>query len=98
MKNRWLFLLLPLWMSLSSLKAENFNISLFEVHVTITPEGYADFRETITVQFSQSSHGILRAIPYRNIINNVSTDFIIEDVKVDGYNFSTSKDGNNNLV
>ena len=98
MKNRWLFLLLPLWISLTSVKAEYYNISLYQTHITITPEGYADIVETITVNFDQPRHGIMRGIPYRNIINGKEVDFLIEDVKVEGYKYSTSKDGNNNLV
>ena len=97
MKIRWLLLLLPFWISAASIRAEYYSISLYDVHVTIAPEGYAEFVETITVQFTEPRHGILRAIPYRNIINGEQTDFLIEDVKVDGYSFSTYKE-NTNLV
>ncbi len=97
MKNRWLLLLLPLWMSFTAVRAEYYNISLYEMQVTITPEGYADIVETITVQFDQARHGIIRSIPFRNMVNNTVVDFLIEDVKVDGYKFSTSKDENHNL-
>src|SRR5690348_1675685 len=97
MKNRWLLLLLPLWMCFTPVRAEYYNISLYETHITITPEGYADIVETITVQFEQPRHGIIRSIPYRNVINNQEVDFLIENVKVDGYTFSTSKDENHNL-
>jgi len=97
MKRLWLLLLLPFWIWTTAVKAEYFNISLYEVNVTITPEGYADFDEKITVQFSEPRHGIFRYIPYHNDINGKATDFLIEDIKVDGYNFTTSKE-NNNLV
>ncbi len=97
MKKIYFFLLLPFWICATTVKAEYYNISLYEVHVTITPEGYADFEESITVQYSQPRHGILRAIPYHNIINGKATDFLIENVKVDGYDFTTSKE-NDNLI
>src|SRR5688572_5427493 len=97
MKIRWLLLLLPLWISAASLRAEYYSISLYDVQVNITSDGHADIVETITVQFTEPRHGILRAIPYRNIINGVETDFLIEDIEVDGYDFSTYKE-NTNLV
>ena len=96
MKRLWLFLLLPLWISAATLRAEYYTVPQYEVHITITPEGYADIDETITALFTEPRHGIIRAIPYRNIINGKQTDFLIEDLTVDGYNFSTSK-ANNNL-
>jgi len=98
MKRLWLLLLLPFWISATTIRAEYYTISLYEFHVTITPEGYADIDETITVQYDQPRHGIIRAIPYRNIINGKETDFLIEDVKVNGYNFSTYKENTNLMI
>jgi uncharacterized membrane protein len=98
MKRLWLFLLLPLWICAASVRAEYYTVPAYEVHITITPEGYADIVETITALFSQPRHGIIRAIPYRNIINGKQTDFLIEDLKVDGYSSSTSKENSNLLI
>src|SRR5690349_21097560 len=98
MKKRWLVLLLPVWMCFSSVKAQYYTISNYETHITITPEGYADIVETITAQFEQPQHGIKRAITYRNKVNDQEVDVLIDDVKMDGFKYSTSKDGNNNLV
>lgn len=95
MKKLWLFLLFPFWFCSNSVKAEYYSISLYEVHVVITPEGYADIDEAITVQFSEPRHGIIRSIPYRNIINGKETDYVIEDLQVEGFNFSTSKENTN---
>ena len=92
---KWLWLLLPLLWNSYNARAEYFTIALYEVHVNITPEGYADFEETITVDFSSPRHGILRFIPFRDNVNGTSTDRLIENVEVEGYKFSKYKENNN---
>jgi len=98
MKIRCLFFFLLFWIVSTTVKAEYYNISLYEFKVTITPEGYADIDEIITAQFSEPRHGIIRAIPYHNNINGVETDFLIQDVKVDGFGYSTSRENYNLMV
>lgn len=72
-------------------------ISLYDVHIKITPEGYADFDEVITVQFSEPRHGIYKYIPYTFEIDGKTGEYLFEDLNVEGYAYSTSK-ANKNLV
>jgi uncharacterized membrane protein len=92
-----LLLLLPLCLAAPGVKAEYFVIRDYQVNVTFTPEGYADFEEVIEVEFTQPRHGIFRFIPYRDMINNQRVDRIIRDIEVEGFKFSRSKE-NNNIV
>ncbi len=97
MASRWYLFLLPLFFWTGKVKAEYYTISLQEVNVTITPEGYADFDELYVVHFTEPRHGIFRFIPYRDIVNGKNVVRIIEAIEVDGHPFSTSKE-NDNLV
>ena len=98
MKNWWFLLILPFWLGPSGIHAEYFQISLYKVEVTIAPEGYADFHETITVEFSEPRHGIFRFIPYQNIINGKKSDFLFEKFRVEGHKYSISKEQGNHVI
>ncbi len=92
-----LLLFLPVWLCTTQVSAEYFTIKNYQVNVTFTEEGYADFEEIIEVEFSQPRHGVFRFIPYRNKVNNKNLDFFIKDIRIDGHNFSSSKE-NENIV
>ena len=93
----WLIFVLPLTLLVNRAQAEYFAISYYEVNVTITPEGYADFEEILTVNFTEPRHGIFRHIPLRSTVDGKNFTRLIENVKVEGHKFSTSK-ANDNLV
>jgi uncharacterized membrane protein len=93
----WLLFVLPLTLLVNRAQAEYFSISFYEVNVTITPEGYADFEEVIIVNFTEPRHGIFRHIPLRSIVDGKNVTRLIENVKVEGHKFSTSK-ANDHLV
>ncbi|MEO5905296.1 MAG: DUF2207 domain-containing protein, partial [Saprospiraceae bacterium] len=97
MMKQFLLLFLPVWLCATKVNAEFFTIKDYQVNVTITEEGYADFEEIIEVEFSQPRHGIFRYIPYRNKVNNRNLDWVIKDIRIDGHNFTSSKE-NNNIV
>ena len=97
MKRRWLLLFVSVWFCAFRANAEYFTIKQYDVIVTFSEEGYADFQEVIEVEFSQPRHGILRAIPYRDNINGKSYDRLIKNAKVEGYSFSQYKE-NTNLI
>lgn len=77
------------------ISAEYFSIRKYNVDVQISEEGYADFEETIVVEFTQPRHGFFRFIPYRNTVNGKTNDFFLENIDVVGYKFSKSKENNN---
>jgi len=87
--------LLFCWAVVAPLRAEYFTITNYKVAVVITDEGYADFTETIEVLFSEPRHGIFRQIPLKSEVNGKTVVRILRDIKVQGFRFSTSKEGNN---
>lgn len=87
--------LLLCWAVVAPLRAEYFTITNYKVAVVITDEGYADFTETIEVLFSEPRHGIFRQIPLKSEVNGKTVVRILRDIKVQGFRFSTSKEGNN---
>ena len=95
-KRIWL-LLLPVWLAATTVKAEYYTITRFDVAVSFSADGTADFVETIEVRFSESRHGIFRFIPLVAELQGKRLEYILQDIKVDGFKFSTSKE-NNNLV
>src|SRR5688572_22480028 len=97
MMKHLLLLFLPVWLCATQVRAEYFTIKDYQVNVTFTEEGYADFEEIIEVEFSEPRHGIFRFIPYRNIVEGRNLDWIIKDIRIDGHNFTSSKE-NSNIV
>ncbi len=97
MTKRLLLLLLPVWLLANRAHAEYFIITNYHITVAFTAEGYADFEETIEVEFSEPRHGIFRHLPLRSVVNGETVDRLVRDVAVDGFKFSTSHE-NNNLV
>lgn len=97
MTRRLLLLLLPVWLVANRAQAEYFTITRYHIAVAFTAEGYADFEETIEVEFTEPRHGIFRFIPLRSIVNGETVDRIVRNMEVDGFKFSTSHE-NNNLV
>lgn len=97
MMMRFFLLLLLAWPVLSHTQTEYFTIRDYKIDVTFTEQGYADFEEVITVEFTQPRHGIFRFIPYRDIINGHRVDRIFQNVKVENFKVSKSRE-NNNLV
>jgi uncharacterized membrane protein len=97
MTKRLLLLLLPVWLLANRAQAEYFIITNYHIAVSFTAEGYADFEETIEVEFSDPRHGIFRHLPLRSVVNGETVDRLVRDVAVDGFKFSTSHE-NNNLV
>lgn len=98
MQARALLLLLFCWLTAIPLRAEYFTITHYFVQVDFTEEGYADFTETIEVEFSEQRHGIFRAIPLKSEVNGKTVTRIIRDIKVEGFDFSQSKEGNNLML
>jgi uncharacterized membrane protein len=97
MKRKLLLLLLPLWFLTVEVRAEYFSITNYHIGVTFNSQGQAEFEEVIEVQFTEPRHGIFRFIPLRSEIAGQNVDRLIEEVKVDGFKFTTYKE-NNNLV
>jgi uncharacterized membrane protein len=95
---RLLLVLLPFLLFSQKGSAEYFVIRDYDISVTITREGYADFVETIEVEFSEPRHGIIRFIPFRDEINGKRVDRILKDFNVQGYKYAVSKDGSNQIV
>jgi uncharacterized membrane protein YgcG len=83
-------------------------ISSYNVSVKVNKDASLDVTETIEVYFESSKHGIFRDIPYRYRTTTVDegtekadrsltgggyNKTIIEDISVDGWNYSVSNEG-----
>lgn len=95
MQKRLCLLLLPLWLLHHSAKAEYFTIAQYRVNVSFTEEGYADFDEVIEVLFTEPRHGIYRFIPLRSKVGGQSIYRLIREIRVEGFDFSRLKEGDN---
>lgn len=85
-----------------------FTITHYHINLRVNKNASLDITEKLDVHFLQSRHGIIRSIPYqypmeklpagiekaeRQMHANGYTRIFIENVKVPGYDFSTSKSG-----
>ncbi|MBK9981444.1 MAG: DUF2207 domain-containing protein [Saprospiraceae bacterium] len=82
----------------SGVKAEYFTIKNFQVTVNFTDEGYANFDETIEVEFSEPRHGIFQFIPYKGNVQDKEVSWAFKDINVEGYNYTTSKENDNIVI
>jgi len=90
------FLAFAWWLPVAH--AEYFTIRQYDVNVRFTDEGYADVEEVLQVEFSQPRHGIFRFIPYRDDIGGQRVDRLYEDIRVDGFKFTTFKENLNTVI
>src|SRR4030095_8374168 len=82
----------------TGVKAEYFIIKNFQLAVNFTEDGYANFDETIEVEFSEPRHGIFQFIPMRGEIHGRGVTWIFKDIEVEGYKFSTFKENDNIVI
>lgn len=88
---------------------EAFTIDHYHVAVTVNKDASLDVTETINLTFTESRHGIIRKIPYkyalvplpagtekadRQLESNGFAQIIIEDIDVQGYDYSARNSGN----
>lgn len=88
---------------------EAFTIDHYHVAVTVNKDASLDVTETINLTFTESRHGIIRKIPYkyalvplpagtekadRQLESNGYAQIFIENVHVQGYDYSVSNSGN----
>ncbi|MEP6647254.1 MAG: DUF2207 domain-containing protein [Saprospiraceae bacterium] len=95
---RLIFFSFCFWLFVAGAEAESFTIKNFDVKVSFTDEGYANFDETIEVEFSEPRHGIIQFIPLKDNINGKEITRLLEDINVDGFKFATSKENNNIII
>lgn len=87
---------------------EFFTITKYTVTVKVNKDASLDISETIAVHFTENRHGIYRLIPYRYHVQSLPegtekasrqlesggyTRTIVENISVDGWNYSVSNDG-----
>ncbi|WP_158638293.1 DUF2207 domain-containing protein [Panacibacter ginsenosidivorans] len=87
---------------------EYFTIRQYDVTVHVNKDASLDVDETINVHFTEARHGIIRAIPFRYKLQSLPegaekadrqlesgrySHTIIENVKVDGWDYEVSTDG-----
>lgn len=86
---------------------EYFTVPLYKVVVHLNKDASLDIDETIHVHFTEQRHGIYRSIPYRYTIEQLPAGtekahrqmesggyakVIVENIKVDGWNYEVTKD------
>ncbi len=90
------FLLLVFPISVSA--DDGYQIENYDVDIKVNENNVLNITETIDVNFTLSSHGIIRKIPYKNTYhrkdNEIQTKAIIENVNV-SEPFSMYKENNN---
>jgi uncharacterized membrane protein YgcG len=87
---------------------EYFTINHYKVDVKVNKDASLDIDETISVHFTEKRHGIVRFIPYEYLLQSIPAGTekadrqmeskgyghtIIENIKVDNWNFDVSNDG-----
>ncbi|MBS1513222.1 MAG: DUF2207 domain-containing protein [Bacteroidetes bacterium] len=107
MKRLFLFVLICFF-AVPALAQEYFTISKYDVSVLVNKDASLDITETINVHFTSSRHGIFRMIPYeyrlqqlpsgtqkadRQLESNGYAHTIIEDISVEGWNYTVSNTG-----
>src|SRR5665213_38313 len=88
---------------------EYFTIKQYEVTVIVNKDASLDIAEKINVHFTEPRHGIIRKIPYKYQIQPIPagsqkadrqlesggfTRTIIENIKVPGWHYEVSTEGN----
>ena len=88
---------------------EAFTIQNYHIDVKVNKDASLDVTELIKLHFTDLRHGIIRKIPYkyqlqdlpagvakanRQLVSGNYAHTIIENVKVSGWNYEVSKDGN----
>ncbi|MEI6123434.1 MAG: DUF2207 domain-containing protein [Bacteroidota bacterium] len=99
-------LLIVIIISSRAYSQEAFVIDNYLVDIKMNASGSFDVSETIKLTFSTSKHGIIRKIPFRYKKTRVDTAYMaqrddfnlyyetyIKDIRVAGYEFTTSKEG-----
>ncbi|MBD0367233.1 MAG: DUF2207 domain-containing protein, partial [Flavisolibacter sp.] len=96
-----------------SLAQEYFTISNYDVNIKVNKDASLDIEETILVHFTEQRHGILRFIPYkyrlqplpegvekadRQLESGRETHTIIEDIKVEGWNYEVNNNGDYKVI
>ncbi len=87
---------------------EAFTITHYHINLKVNKNASLDITENLSVHFTEQRHGIIRSIPYqypmeklpagiekaeRQMHANGYTRIFIENIKVPGHQFSTSKNG-----
>ncbi len=87
---------------------EYFTISRYDVAVKVNKDASLDIDETILVHFTENRHGIIRFIPYKYRLQSLPggtekadrqlesgnyTHTIIENIKVEGWDYKVSSEG-----
>lgn len=108
MKKLFLNFFLLLFFSVGASAQEYFTINQFDVNVQVNKDASLDITEKIIVDFTTSRHGIFREIPYEykvqrlpkgeekadmDMTSNGIRKTMIENIKVDGWNYDVSTEG-----
>lgn len=108
MKKFYAFFLLAVACAHYSFAQEYFTISNYKVAITVNQDASLDIEETISVRFTEDRHGIIRFIPYkyklqaladgveqadRQLASGGEAHTIIEDIKVQDWNYDVSTEG-----
>ena len=84
-------IMIVLFVALSAVQVygrEIFDISAFDINMVIHEDNSYLVIETISIDFSKQSHGIIRSIPLKTYRGKMAS---VEDVIVRGHNFSTER-------
>ncbi|MGH2649041.1 MAG: DUF2207 domain-containing protein, partial [Ginsengibacter sp.] len=88
---------------------EYFTIKQYNVSIKVNKDASLDIAENIQVHFTEQRHGIIRKIPYKYEVQSLPANAqkadvqlesggyrrtMVENIKVPGWNFDVSNDGN----
>ena len=92
---------------------ESFTIKHYDVTIKVNKDASLDIAEKLDVHFTESGHGIIRKIPFkyqiqplvpgsekaeRQLESNGYTWTIVEDIKVPGWKYDVSTDGDDKSI
>ena len=92
---------------------EYFTIKQYDVSIKVNRDASLDIAEKIDVHFTEPRHGIVRKIPFkyeiqplapgaekaeRQLESNGYTRTMVEDIKVSGWNYDVSTEGDDKLI
>ena len=92
---------------------EYFTIKHYDVSIKVNKDASLDIAEKIDVHFTEPRHGIIRKIPFkyqiqplapgaekaeRQLESNGYTRTMVEDIKVPGWNYDVSTEGDDKLI
>lgn len=78
--------------------AQDYVIQSYDIDIQVSEKGHFDIVEEITVDFNKERRGIIRNIPYTYKVDGKRKQIIIQDLRVDGWNYKNYREKGNEVI